>query len=123
MDTPLSNEDIEQALGGVDGFRGVSSYDLLPNLGHGQFIIINTDNVLPIYDRVEGGHHWLSVCRENDHVLVFDTFSRSLEQIEINYTEPWPHFKAISSKHFQTVRYLLTRKFYRIQVRRFVDVM
>ena len=48
MDTPLSNEDIEQALGGVDGFRGVSSYDLLPNLGHGQFIIINTDNVLPI---------------------------------------------------------------------------
>ena len=91
MDTPLSNEDIEQALGGVDGFRGVSSYDLLPNLGHGQFIIINTDNVLPIYDRVEGGHHWLSVCRENDHVLVFDTFGRSLEQIEINYTEP--HFK------------------------------
>ena len=91
MDTPLSNEDIEQALGGVDGFRGVSSYDLLPNLGHGQFIIINTDNVLPIYDRVEGGHHWLSVCRENNHVLVFDTFGRSLEQIEINYTEP--HFK------------------------------
>ena len=45
----------------------------------------------PLSIEQKGGHHWLSVCRENDHVLVFDTFGRSLQQIEINYTEP--HFK------------------------------
>ena len=45
MDTPLSSEDIEHALRGVHGFCVVSSYDLLSNLEHGQFIFINTDNV------------------------------------------------------------------------------
>ena len=32
MNTPLGNEDIEQAMRGVHGFRGVSSYDLLSNM-------------------------------------------------------------------------------------------
>ena len=54
----------------------------------GQFCVVNTDNVLPVWDSVEGGHHWLTVCREKDHVLVFDSFGRSLEQMEQNYTEP-----------------------------------
>ena len=122
MDIPLSSEDIEQALRGVHEFCVVSSYDLLSNLEHGQFIFINTDNVLPtVYDRVEGGHQMLTVCREIDHALVFDTFDRSLEQIE--KTIPNPISNVSSLMHFQTAGYSLTRKFYRIQVRRFVDVM
>ena len=64
------------------------SYDLLPNLKHGQFCVVNTDNILPVWDRPERGHHWLSVCREKDDVLVFDSFGRSLNQIEQDYTEP-----------------------------------
>ena len=88
MNVPLSNEDIERALRGENGFRGLYSYDLLPNLKQGQFCVVNTDNVLPVWDSVEGGHHWLTVCREKDHVLVFDSFGRSLEQMEQNYTEP-----------------------------------
>ena len=88
MNVPLSNEDIERALRGENGFRGVYSYDLLPSLRRGQFCVVNTDNVLPVWDSVEGGHHWLTVCREKDHVLVFDRFGRSLEQMEQNYTEP-----------------------------------
>ena len=88
MDVPLSNEDIHQALKSENGFRGVYSYDLLPNLRRGQFCMVNTDNILPVWDRAEGGHHWLAVCREKDHVLVFDSFGRSLEQMEQNYTEP-----------------------------------
>ena len=89
MDVPLSNEDIHQALKSENGFRGVYSYDLLPNLRRGQFCVVNTDNILPVWDRAEGGHHWLTVCREKDHVLVFDSFGRSLEQMEQNYTEPY----------------------------------
>ena len=61
MDVPLSNEDIERALRGENGFRGVYSYDLLPSLRRGQFCVVNTDNVLPLWDAVEGGHHWLAV--------------------------------------------------------------
>ena len=64
------------------------SYDLLPNLKQGQFCVVNTDNILPVWDRPEGGHHWLTVCREKDHVLAFDSFGRSLEQMELDYTEP-----------------------------------
>ena len=79
MDVPLSNTDIGRALEGVEGFRGVFSYDLLPSLDHGEFCIVNTDNVLPLWDQQEGGHHWLTVCRDNDRVLVFDSFGRSLE--------------------------------------------
>ena len=41
-----------------------------------------------VWDRAEGGHHWLTVCREKDHVLVFDSFGRNLEQMEQDYTEP-----------------------------------
>ena len=67
---------------------GVYSYDLLPSLRRGQFCVVITDNVLPLWDAVEDGHHWLTVCREKDHVLVFDSFGRSLEQMEQNYTEP-----------------------------------
>ena len=88
MDVPLSNEDIHQALKSENGFRGVYSYDLLPSLRRGQFCVVNTDNILPAWDRAEGGHHWLTVCREKDHVLVFDSFGRTLEQMEQNYTEP-----------------------------------
>ena len=88
MDVPLSNEDIHQALKSENGFQGVYSYDRLPNLKQGQFCVVNTDNILPVWDRAEGGHHWLTVCREKDHVLVFDSFGRSLEQMEQNYTEP-----------------------------------
>lgn len=88
MDVPLSNIDIERILKDVHGFRGVFSYDLLPTLNHREFYIVNTDNVIPIYDQPEGGHHWLTVCRENNCILVFDSFGRSLEQIERDYTEP-----------------------------------
>ena len=42
MDVPLSNEDIHQALKSENGFRGVYSYDLLPNLRRGQFCVVNT---------------------------------------------------------------------------------
>ena len=86
MNVPLSNEDIERALRGENGFRGVYSYDLLPNLKQGQFCVVNTR--FASMGSVEGGHHWLTVCREKDHVLVFDSFGRSLEQMEQNYTEP-----------------------------------
>ena len=89
MDVPLSNLDIERALEGVRGFRGVSSYDLLPALKPCEFCVINTDNAIPIYDEAEGGHHWLTVCRESDQLLVFDSFGRSLEQMELDYTEPY----------------------------------
>ena len=58
MVVPLSNEDIHQALKSENGFRGVYSYDLLPNLRRGQFCVVNTDNILPVWDRAEGGHHW-----------------------------------------------------------------
>ena len=51
MNVPLSNEDIERALRGENGFRGVYSYDLLPNMKQGQFYVVNTDNVLPVWDR------------------------------------------------------------------------
>ena len=74
MNVPLSNQDIERALRGENGFRGVYSYDLLPNLKQGQFCVVNTDNILPVWDLVQGGHHWLTVCREKDDVLVFDSF-------------------------------------------------
>ena len=50
--------------------------------------MVNTDKILPVWDTAEGGHHWLTVCREKDPVLVFDSFGRSLEQMEQNYTEP-----------------------------------
>ena len=88
MDVPLSNLDIERALEGVRGFKGVSSYDLLPRLAHDEFCVVNTDNVVPLYDQVEGGHHWLTVCCEQDQLLIFDSFGRSLEQMEVDYTEP-----------------------------------
>ena len=48
MDVPLSNKDIERALRGENGFRGVYSYDLLPSLRRGQFCVVKTDNVLPL---------------------------------------------------------------------------
>ena len=48
MDVPLSNEDIHQALKSENGFRGVYSYDLLPNLKQGQFCVVNIDNILPV---------------------------------------------------------------------------
>ena len=82
MDVPLSNEDIHHALRSENGVRGVHSYDLLPSFMHGQFCGVNTDNILPVWETAEGGHHWLTVCREKDHVLVFDSFGRSLEQME-----------------------------------------
>ena len=63
MDVPLSNTDIEGALEGVEGFRGVFSYNLLLSVDHGEFCIVNTDNVLPLLDQPEGGHHWLTLCR------------------------------------------------------------
>ena len=88
MDVPLSNLDIERALKTTNGYRGVFSYDLLPKIHHGEFAIVNTDNVLPLFDEPESGHHWLTVCREHDNALVFDTFGRSLSQMEISYSEP-----------------------------------
>ena len=88
MDVPLTNFDIERALKTTKGYRGVFSYDLLPKVNHGEFAIVNTDNVLPLFDRSSGGHHWLAVCREHDNALVFDSFGRSLSQMEISYSEP-----------------------------------
>ena len=46
MDVPLTNFDIERALKTTKGYRGVFSYDLLPKVNHGEFAIVNTDNVL-----------------------------------------------------------------------------
>ena len=70
------------------GFVGVYSYDLLPRLGDGYFCIVNTDNVMPLYDPPEGGHHWLTVCREGNRILIFDSFGRTLQRMEQDYTEP-----------------------------------
>ena len=70
MDVPLSNEDVFTQLKDVQGFVGVYSYDLLPSLTHGEFCVVNTDNVVPTYDPPEGGHHWLTVCREADNILI-----------------------------------------------------
>lgn len=88
MDIPLSNTDLTEHLQDVDGFVGVCSYDLLPRLKDAEFCVVNTDNVLHIYDPPEGGHHWLTVCREGNRLLVFDSFGRTLRQMEIDYTEP-----------------------------------
>ena len=88
MDYPLSSADIKGRLNGVGGFVGCTSYDLLPPLNNGDFCIVNTDNVLPVYDATEGGHHWLTVCREQNVILVFDSFGRSLYTMEQDYTEP-----------------------------------
>ena len=88
MDVPLSNRDIECALKDMHGFKGVTSYDQLPRLAQEEFCIVNTDNVVPLYDQVEGAHRWLTVCCEQDQLLIFDSFGRSLEQMEIDYTEP-----------------------------------
>ena len=89
MDVPLSNTDVAHHLHDVDGFVGVTSYDLLPSLRDGDFCVVNTDNsTLHAYDPPEGGHHWLTVCREKDRVLVFDSFGRTLRQMESDYTEP-----------------------------------
>ena len=88
MDYPLSSADIKGRLNGVGGFVGCTSYDLLPPLNNGDFCIVNTDNVLPVYDAPEGGHHWLTVCREQNVILVFDSFGRSLYTMEQDYTEP-----------------------------------
>ena len=88
MNVPLSNFDIERALRTTTGFIGVYSYDLLPRINNGQFLIANTDNVLPTYDEPEGGHHWVTIARDNDRALVFDSFGRSLQEMEFSYTEP-----------------------------------
>ena len=88
MDTPLSNADLTAHLKGVRGFVGVYSYDLLPRLEDEEFCVINTDNVMPLYDPPEGGHHWLTVCRDGGRILVFDSFGRNLKQMERDYTEP-----------------------------------
>ena len=88
MDIPLTNLDIERALKTTKGYRGVFAYDILPKIKHGEFAIVNTDNVLPLFDLPESGSHWLAVCREHDNALVFDSFGRSLSQMEISYSEP-----------------------------------
>ena len=88
MDIPLTNLDIERALKTTKGYRGVFAYDILPKIHHGEFAIVNTDNVLPLFDRSSGGHHWITVCRQHDNTLVFDSFGRSLSQMEISYSEP-----------------------------------
>ena len=88
MDAPLSNVDIAHDLRNIPGFSGVYSYDLLPSLRDRDFCVVNTDNVKPIFDQPEGGHHWLTVCREKRTVLVFDSFGRTLRQMEVDYTEP-----------------------------------
>ena len=88
MDLPLSDVDIRSHLKDVPGFVGVYSYDCLPGLENGEFCVVNTDNIIPLFDDVEGGHHWLTVCCEQDDVLVFDSFGRTLRQMELDYTEP-----------------------------------
>ena len=88
MDVPLSNADLSKRLEHVTGFVGVYSYDLLPVLQDGDFCVVNTDNVIPLYDAPEGGHHWLTVCREKKRILIFDSFGRNLQQMELDYTEP-----------------------------------
>ena len=47
----------------------------------------NTDNIYPLHDPVQWGHHWLTVCCTGTHVLVFDRFGRALAEIEEAYTE------------------------------------
>ena len=89
MDTPLSNVDIDRALRGTSGYRGCYSYDLLPTLKNGEFCVANTDNVIPRFDQPEAGHHWITLFRQRDSALVFDSFGRSLDGIEESYTEPY----------------------------------
>ena len=65
MDYPLLSVDIERLLKTERArrrFVGVCSYDSLPHLHNGQFCISNTDNIDPLHDTDEGGHHWLTVC-------------------------------------------------------------
>ena len=89
MDVPLSNDDVAAHLQDVDGFMGVYSYDLLPPLRDGEFCVVNTDNAtMAAYDPPEGGHHWVTVCREGNRVLIFDSFGRTLHDMERDYTEP-----------------------------------
>ena len=60
-----------------------------PPLNDGEFCVANTDNATAYaYDPPEGGHHWVTVCREGNDVLVFDSFGRTLRQMEVDYTEP-----------------------------------
>ncbi len=90
MDYPLYNVDIEHLLQSERArgfFVAVCSYDSLPALKNGQFCIANTDNIYPLHDPVEGGHH--SVCAERGElVLLCDSFGRPLSQMEADYTEP-----------------------------------
>ena len=94
MDYPLSSVDIERlrkAERARGRFVGVCSYDSLPYLHNGQFCISNTDNIYPLRDPAEGGHHWLTVCCIGTHVLVFYRFGRALVKIDEAYTELQPH--------------------------------
>ena len=65
----------------------VFRYDTLPELRGEQFSIANTDNIYPGLEPVQGGHHWVTVCCSSDLLLVFDSFGRSLAQMEKDYTE------------------------------------
>ena len=76
MDYPLSNLDLQRLLEDEGIFRGVFSYNTLPELQDGQFCIANTD-IYPGLDPVEGRHHWVTVCCSSDLLLAFDRFGRS----------------------------------------------
>ena len=90
MDVPLSNEGVHHALKSENVSRGVQLRRVAkfeaPSVLHGEHRYQLTGLGPPGVGG--GGDHWLTVCSEKDHVLVFESFGRSQEQMEQNYTEP-----------------------------------
>ena len=89
MDVPLSNKDIHQALKSENGFR--EGVQLRPVAESETWSVLRGEHRQHFTSMgSSGGRTPLADgCREKDHVWSrFDSFGRSLEQMEQNYTEP-----------------------------------
>ena len=63
------NFQLESAMKGVKGFRGVFPIDQLPaRLKDGDKLIVNYQS------QAEGGSHWIGVCVLDKRAIVFDSF-------------------------------------------------
>jgi len=56
-------------------FRGVYSSDRIPIMKNKQYAIINLD------DSTQGGSHWVSLIKEGNKSLVYDSFGRKTYKI------------------------------------------